>query len=59
VYFIGRQHNGTTIGFQSIPTAKGYRPLAGSVAGDVVRRETSVVPPTSFTADKGPFGYIY
>lgn len=59
VYFIGRQHNGTTIGFQSIPTAVGYRPLAGSVAGTSFGAETSVVPPTSFTAGKGPFGYLY
>ena len=59
VYFIGRQHNGTTIGFQSIPTAKGYRPLAGSVAGSSFGAETSVTPPTTFTAGKGPFGFLY
>ena len=59
VYFIGRQHNGTTIGFQSITTAKGHRPLAGSVAGTSFGAETSVVPPTSFTTAKGPIGYLY
>ena len=59
VYFIGRQHNGTTIGFQSIAASKGHQPLAGSVAGTSFGAETTVVPPTTFTADKGPFGYLY
>ena len=59
VYFIGRQHNGTTIGFQSIATARGVAPLAGSVAGTSFGAETTVVPPTTFTAGKGPFAYLY
>ena len=59
VYFIGRQHNGTTITFQSIPADKGHEPLAGSVAGTGFGTETTVVPPTTFTADKGPFAYLY
>ncbi len=59
VYFIGRQHNGTTIGFQSITENKGHEPLAGSVAGTSFGAETAVVPPTTFTTAKGPFGYLY
>ena len=59
VYFIGRQHDGTTIGFQSIPADKGHEPLAGSVAGTSFGAETSVVPPTTFTTNKAPYGYLY
>ncbi len=59
VYFIGRQHNGTTITLQKMLAAKGVYNLAGTVAGTSFGAETSVVPPTTFTADMGPFGYLY
>jgi len=59
VYFIGRQHNGATITLQKIPASKGVYNLTGSVAGTSFGAETSVVPPTAFAADKGPYGFLY
>lgn len=63
-YWVGLYTNGTTVRFNSIPAAAPYLltrqfGLAGSVTGQTFGTVASVTLPTTFTADKGPFSYVY
>jgi hypothetical protein len=59
-YFVTYQTNGTTDNFQTIPTATWLDVLTGTqtgTAGSPPATLTSV--PITFTANDGPFGYVY
>jgi hypothetical protein len=57
-YWLGVQANGATAKSRLV-AASTAKLLAGEVAGTSFGAETSVVVPTTFTADKGPIGYLY
>ncbi len=56
-YFVGFQVNGTTAAHQTMAAAS-YLNSTGSVAG-VFGTIGSITPPSTFTADVGPFSYLY
>jgi hypothetical protein len=58
-YFLGYQTNGTTDNFQTIKTATWVNVLAGTLTGTFGTFPNPITLPATFTADKGPFGYIY
>jgi len=59
-YFVALQGNGTTAGaIQTIPTATFVGVRAGSVtAGSFGTIPSTITPPTTFTAGKGPIVYL-
>jgi hypothetical protein len=57
-YWLGVQANGATAKSRLV-AASTAKLLAGEVAGTSFGAETSVVPPTTFTANTGPIGYLY
>lgn len=59
VVWVGLYVNGTTDRFRSIPAAGAFAGLAGSATGQTFGTIAAVTLPTTFTADKGPVGYLY
>lgn len=58
-YWIGIYMNGTTDRYFAIPTLGQSMGLAGSVSGQTFGSVTTVVLPTTFTADIAPVAYVY
>lgn len=58
-YFLGYQTVGTTDNFQTIKTTTILDVLAGTLTGTFGTLPNPINLPFSFTADKGPIGYIY
>lgn len=59
VYWLGLYVDGTTDRFRTVPSVGSFAGLAGSQTGQTFGTITTVTIPTTFTADKGPVGYIY
>lgn len=58
VYWVGLYVDGTTDRFRTIPAAGAYT-IAGSATGQTFGTVAAITPPTTFTADKGPVGFLY
>jgi hypothetical protein len=61
LYWIGWQANGTTTTRRSIAAATWIDlwTLSAGTAGGAGTLPASITPPTTFTADTGPIGYVY
>lgn len=58
-YFLAYQTNGTADNFQTIKAATWVETLATSITGTAGSPPANITVPITFTADKGPIGYIY
>lgn len=58
-YFLCYQTNGTTDNFQTIKAASWVENLTRTQTGTFGTLPSPITVPTTFTADKGPIGYVY
>lgn len=58
-YFIAYQQNGTTATMRTIKAADGGNTMTASSTGTFGTLPASFTPPTTFTADVGPIGWLY
>jgi hypothetical protein len=58
-YILSVTTNGTTTRIRTIATATFINVLAGSIAGVFATLPDTIAFPETFTADKGPIGYLY
>lgn len=59
IYWTCEQANGTTTRLRTVAASTFLDKLAGSFTGTFGTVPATITPPTTFTADTGPFGYIY